>query len=334
MKLLTKLRFYSFVLLLVCICTNSVFAKPFFVITDLGTLGGGSSHAEAINDKGQVVGYSPLTMNQQINKDTIIHGFIWQKGKLTDIGSLSNFPNSYACDINNKGQVLVNTSESFEPFNNTFLSVGGDPYIWQNGKRTQLPANKGQTMSHINDEGAVVVFCSFSGINNKGHKIINQPLASEILPDGPNKLSTIAILLVGDREIYLGNLGGTYTRAHAINDIGQVVGYSNTIAEEGRAFLWSKGKMVNLGVLPNFLYSSASAINNRGQIVGWLQNAEGKQHAALWQDGKIYDLNTLISPQSGWFLEVATDINKKGQIVGNGFIAGNPHAFLLTPQNQ
>lgn len=43
------------------------------------------------------------------------------------------------------------------------------------------------------------------------------------------------------------------------------------------------------------------------------------------------DLNTLIPADSGWVLSQAQGINKRGQIVGNGVINGQAHAFLLTP---
>jgi probable HAF family extracellular repeat protein len=44
------------------------------------------------------------------------------------------------------------------------------------------------------------------------------------------------------------------------------------------------------------------------------------------------DLNALISPSSGWTLQIATAINDSGQIVGHGLnSAGQQDAFLLTP---
>lgn len=54
-------------------------------------------------------------------------------------------------------------------------------------------------------------------------------------------------------------------------------------------------------------------------------------HAYIFSDGKIMDLNSLIDPASGWNLELATDINDNGQIVGTGIVGGMHHAYLLTP---
>jgi len=46
----------------------------------------------------------------------------------------------------------------------------------------------------------------------------------------------------------------------------------------------------------------------------------------------MIDLNTAVSPDEGWRLDVAWDISDRGQIVGAGSHAGRPHAFRLTPR--
>jgi probable HAF family extracellular repeat protein len=50
-----------------------------YTLTDLGTLGGSGSYASAINDKGQVVGYSDTT------GDLATHAFLYSKGTMTDL---------------------------------------------------------------------------------------------------------------------------------------------------------------------------------------------------------------------------------------------------------
>jgi probable HAF family extracellular repeat protein len=47
----------------------------------------------------------------------------------------------------------------------------------------------------------------------------------------------------------LGTLGGTYSSANAINNVGQVTGTSTNAHGEYRAFLWRKGTMIDLGTL-------------------------------------------------------------------------------------
>ena len=67
-------------------------------ITDLGTLGRGSSFAEAINEQGWVVGYSEAP-------DGRLRAFLWRNGIMEDLGlGVAGFE-SVAWDINDRGQV-------------------------------------------------------------------------------------------------------------------------------------------------------------------------------------------------------------------------------------
>ena len=70
-----------------------------YSITDLGTLGGNYSYATAINSRGQVVGSSNTASGEE-------HAFLWENGKMTDLGTLPGGGLSLAQDINNRGQVV------------------------------------------------------------------------------------------------------------------------------------------------------------------------------------------------------------------------------------
>jgi probable HAF family extracellular repeat protein len=65
----------------------------------------------------------------------------------------------------------------------------------------------------------------------------------------------------------LGTLGGATATAQAINNRGQVTGYSATANGDIHAFLWEKGLMIDLGTLRGN-YSDAYAINDLGQVAG------------------------------------------------------------------
>src|SRR5579864_6205464 len=74
---------------------------PRYAITDVGTLGGTFSEAVGISNRGSVSGDSTLP------GDSVIHGFFWEKGVITDLGTLGG-PNSYAPEEwspNNRGEV-------------------------------------------------------------------------------------------------------------------------------------------------------------------------------------------------------------------------------------
>jgi probable HAF family extracellular repeat protein len=74
------------------------------------------------------------------------------------------------------------------------------------------------------------------------------------------------------------------------------------------------------------------ASNASGQVVGEAQTTgDAAEHAFLYDGVTMTDLNSLIDPISGWTLTESSAINDGGQIVGNGTIGGQTHAFLLTP---
>ena len=66
-------------------------------MTDLGTLGGPTSRAAALNDRGQIVGDAATASGET-------HAFLWQHGVMRDRGTLGG-TFSTATAINERGQV-------------------------------------------------------------------------------------------------------------------------------------------------------------------------------------------------------------------------------------
>jgi probable HAF family extracellular repeat protein len=127
------------------------------------------------------------------------------------------------------------------------------------------------------------------------------------------------------RLVDLGTLGGADAEATAINDRGEIVGHSDTADLVRHAFLWRRGRMIDLGSLagPSGI-SVANDINNEGEVVGYSTTPEGETHAFLWRDGVMTDLGTLGGPASD-----ATAINDLGEIVGSAAVdEQNLHTFI------
>lgn len=120
--------------------------------------------------------------------------------------------------------------------------------------------------------------------------------------------------------------GGFNSIALGNNDSGQIVGGAETTsANVFHAFLYSAGKMTDLGTLGGS-GSFATAINNAGLIVGSSDTAgNAASHAFLRSAGGMIDLGTLGGANSR-----ANAINSSGQIVGSSQLSGNStsRAFL------
>ena len=105
----------------------------------------------------------------------------------------------------------------------------------------------------------------------------------------------------------------------ALTSSGQITGTSYASGGEGEishAFLYSQGKMTDLGTLPGYQNSGGNAINALGQVAGitWesTPDDEGIPQAFLWRDGVMQVLGTL----PGYTSSQATALNSHGQVVG------------------
>lgn len=149
-----------------------------------------------------------------------------------------------------------------------------------------------------------------------------------------------AMARLGLEIVDLGTLGGEASVAQGLNNLGQVVGWSNSTTGARRAFLYSDGTMTDLGTLPGGTTSRATAINNVGQITGESGiNAFGPffrefVQAFVWQNGSMQSLGALYCPCSfntRYGISTAWSINDLGQIVGwSETVRGRAvhHAFL------
>jgi probable HAF family extracellular repeat protein len=226
--------------------------------------------------------------------------------------------NGQAGGINNRGQV-VGVAETANPDPTCLppLFLQFEAAVWEKGQIKELPPLQGDTAgfaNSINDNEEAVGFTG--SCVNASH----------------------AVLWRHGKPINLGNLGGIGGNiAFDINNRGQVVGQSDLPGDQTHhGFFWQDGIMIDLGTILGLPVSLANGINNRAQVVGFSQDLNGdisSTVAWIWQGGVMTDLNTLIPPDSPWFLIEALGINDRGQIAGPAFntSTGAFHGYLATP---
>ena len=109
------------------------------------------------------------------------------------------------------------------------------------------------------------------------------------------------------------SLGGSLGGSGVINGRGQAIGDS-LIADdsEDHAFLWSDGKVRDLGTLGG-TFSQPTGLTEKTHISG-VSSPAGDQvvYAVLWKDGAIHDLGTVDGDGCSW----AWGLNSLDQVVG------------------
>lgn len=315
---------------------SSAVSASAYKFTVLDTLGGPYSIVSAINNTGQVAGYTPGPEND--------HAVKWDGRFPIDLHPL-NGTLSQATDINDSGQV-----------------VG-----WSHG----IPSS-GETRAMVSDGVHPPLFLKpldggaswANAINNSGSVVGNSSTS--------DNAAIHATVWQGGDAIDLGTLGGTSSFASGINDIGQIVGESQLSGDEiSHATLWDGTSLIDLGAFagPSH-FSFASDINNRQQVIGGIEvDSSGIQHVILWNDASVTDLGQglaadinnngqivgtrdfaawlwdqgtgsnlnefldMTTVNAGWYLRDATGINDSGWITGTAVnsIDGRTRAYVLTP---
>lgn len=273
----------------------------------LGALDGLASRAAAVNGTGLMVGSSTVEHDAYAP----VHAVLFDKqGQIVDLGSQLggvDYGTSQATGINKQGQV-AGTMGDFDMAQDTRHA-----FVYNQGSLTGIGSLGGSSFAN--------------GINNVGQVT------------GGSQLSTTfyapphAFIYSQGQMKDLGTLGGLASTGQAINDAGQVTGFSgfNSEAYPGapsHAFLYTQGQMQDLGTLAGDLSSFGWALNASGTVVGWSQAMGGTERAFLYQAGQMVDLNSYLGGAGHAALARAYGISDKGVIVG---IDRDGRGFMMSP---
>ena len=123
-----------------------------------------------INDSGDIVGRADPAGT------TNHHAVLWKNGTITDLGVAAGWPCSTAIDINERGQVIIDTG---------ICGVGGGPgLLWENG-------GPSVDLNALVDPASSITVGDVNYINDRG-----EIAATGILPNGDQH----AILLIPDGD--------------------------------------------------------------------------------------------------------------------------------------
>jgi hypothetical protein len=172
-------------------------------------------------------------------------------------------------------------------------------------------------------------------------KDINAKDAKETFVLGLNNANTVVgrwatpteshgmILTAKGKLTFVDHTNGSNTRCVAINLMGDAVCLFTESSTYDGAFLWHKGKIIDLQP-PGSFTTFPAGINDKGVVVGGYEDVENSvnvQHGFLW-DGKKYkklDVPFSAAPADSW----ATSINNNGNVsMSYVTLGGNLHGAI------
>lgn len=258
------------------------------------------SGANDVNDSGEIVGYSGQ------------HAVVFSSTSITDLGGLSGYDANSASAISNRGEIVGHSAAT----SGAVYPCDGPAVIFDGHGGAQALSIPSATYGDadaraVNAAGAIVGMACLSDPDN--YAPFEYPANSALPADNGCPVT------------------GTHNSANDINTAGDVAGVYATASCANHGFLLKNNRLIDIpapGGDPS-INSFATAVNDGDWVVG-----AGGPHAMLYAKGSVYDLNALTTGAGCqlWTLQVATDINDSGQIVGTAALNGVEHGFLLVPQ--
>ena len=293
-----------------------------FTVTDLGTLGGSTSYANAVNDNGQVVGTANITGNAYGD------AFLYANASITDLAPGMSTFGSTAVAINDQGHILLNliNQDNFDTesylWNGTNLTdlgienavamnasdmvvgngenVPGWYWVYANGQLDTSPANQlpspwvDALATSVNNSGEIAGLCSDGDVYDPGPACVFGPDGSYVLQGSP---------IYGYVPIL-------------INSTGSTCAYDSS----GNFAIWSSSG-TEIDSLHYGDMAECNGLNDYGVAVG-LSVSGGSSYVPLVYDSVngLRDLNGLVERnrrEPGFTVLYAVGISNTGYIAAN-----------------
>lgn len=306
-------------------------------------------HSVAFNNRDEVVGQFKQSESEQVRP------FFWNpRGKMVDLmnenlrSELGDFDTALPIEINNRGEILLQGSDSSDPYN----GIGPvDPLPPSFVVSASIEFNKVEVLP------SGIRFIDF---NDNG----------ELLGYDDEDPNT-CVLVTGEREILqvAEELGkGPMNKPVGLTNQGDVIGEGPFLTRRGEKRMLLKWSQENgIHPLPNSpdpeSFSWRPRMNDRGTLVG--QSGHGKMRYNLyhwfankgvtfdwlpkkvddwfsrpgdffvepwiWRDGALEEINPLLQEKVFWARAGITDINSLGQMVGQALKDGRLVPVVVTP---
>jgi hypothetical protein len=255
--------------------------------------------------------------------------FTLDKSGMYSIGGTGNGYDRNVVAINDRGQVLVNGDVSRNDWTHSYL-YRGDRQPAIDISVTEFDYSRGASLNEkghvVGTTGAALQQLFYYDGTQSRYLDLGLPAGSRVLSLGFNDAETMVVYAEGKGAFkyengHLSLLDGL-ADAHAINNAGQILGATST----GQSAIRNTD-----GSLRLLDFRASERLNELGWTVGSAAVGDG-QHGFLYRGGRTYDLNSLLAAEDAgrWVLTLGTDINDKGQIIGEGMFNGKPMPFLAT----
>ena len=327
-----------------------------YTVTDLGAVANpGSSFGQAVNDAGQVTGYSTVGLPADSAGDAVTHAFFWTPAtqKMIDLGTLGG--NSTGASINANAQIVGTYNDISSSDTHSFLWPGAPFRIQPLASLVDFAALTTYPINPLNSPSDVSNSSYAASISNAGVIAGYSDTLTYFTFTDPTSMMEESIFVGGPQHACVWQPGSLYpydldsliidpdtgedtgtSSASGINNYGQVVGSTDTYLTNSdgstisHACVWDlDASSLPIDIDNVSSGSVATSISDVAHVTGY-RISNGFFRACVWSPDGVQDLD----PSGTFGFSIGESINNNGQVVGLYFpslLNFSLHPFLWSP---